>query len=165
MTAASCAVLLIAGCTTAPTSTPTASTGAGSFGATPSQAAANLVPFPLEASIPELQKAMEAGELTSVELVDFYLARIAAYDDAGPKLNAFILVNPKARDQAAALDAERKASGPRGPLHGIPVVIKDNIGTADMPTTAGSLALAELRPAEDGPALRGGDADRDGGGL
>ena len=92
---------------------------------------------------------MESGELTAVELVDFYLARIAAYDDAGPKLNALILVNPAARDEAAALDAERADSGPRGPLHGIPVVLKDNIGTADMQTTAGSLALKGFTPAED----------------
>ena len=106
-------------------------------------------PSPLEATIPELQKAMESGELTAVELVDFYLARIAAYDNAGPKLNALILVNPAAHDEAAALDAERADSGPRGPLHGIPVVLKDNIGTADMHTTAGSLALKGFTPAED----------------
>ena len=92
---------------------------------------------------------METGELTSVELVDFYLARIAAYDNAGPKLNALILVNPAARDEAAALDAERADSGPRGPLHGIPVVLKDNIGTADMQTTAGSIALKGFTPAKD----------------
>ena len=92
---------------------------------------------------------METGELTAVDLVDFYLGRIAAYDDAGPKLNALILVNPAARDEAAALDAERADSGPRGPLHGIPVVLKDNIGTADMQTTAGSLALKGFTPAED----------------
>jgi Asp-tRNA(Asn)/Glu-tRNA(Gln) amidotransferase A subunit family amidase len=97
---------------------------------------------------------MESGELTSVELVDFYLARIAAYDDAGPKLNAFITVNPHARKEAAALDAERAVSGPRGPLHGIPMVVKDNIGTADMPTTAGSLALEGFRPAEDAFQVR-----------
>src|SRR5215210_6934846 len=107
-------------------------------------------PFsPLEATIPELQGAMENGRLTSVELVDFYLARIAAYDNAGPELNAFILVNPAARDEAAALDAERERSGPRGPLHGIPVVLKDNIGTADMRTTAGSTALEGFIPTKD----------------
>ncbi len=103
----------------------------------------------MEATIPELQSAMETGQLTSVELVDFYLARIAAYDNAGPELNAFILVNPAARDEAAALDAERVRSGPRGPLHGIPVVLKDNIGTTDMQTTAGSTALEGFVPAKD----------------
>jgi len=97
---------------------------------------------------------MESGELTAVELVDFYLARIAAYDDAGPMLNAFIYLNPAAREQAAALDAERAATGPRGPLHGIPVVLKDNMGTFDMPTTAGSLALAGLIPSEDAFQVR-----------
>ena len=112
----------------------------------PSQPVAQDVPFPLEATIPELQAAMESGELTAVELVDFYLARIAAYDDAGPRLNSFILVNPKAREEAAALDAERAISGPRGPMHGIPVVIKDNIDTFDMPTTGGSFALAGFIP-------------------
>jgi Asp-tRNA(Asn)/Glu-tRNA(Gln) amidotransferase A subunit family amidase len=109
---------------------------------------------PLEATIPELQRAMEAGQLTSVELVDFYLARTAAYDRAGPKLSALILVNPAARDEAAALDAERVASGPRGPLHGIPVILKDNIGTADLPTTAGSLALKGFTPARDAFQVR-----------
>jgi len=109
----------------------------------------STVPSLLEATIPELQSAMETGQLTSVELVDFYLARIAAYDSAGPELNAFILVNPAARDEAAALDAERVDSGPRGPLHGSPVVLKDNIGTADMQTTAGSTALEGFIPTED----------------
>jgi Asp-tRNA(Asn)/Glu-tRNA(Gln) amidotransferase A subunit family amidase len=92
---------------------------------------------------------MENSQLTSVELVDFYLARIAAYDHAGPELNAFILVNPAARSEAAALDAERGRSGPRGPLHGIPVVLKDNIGTADLQTTAGSTALKGFVPTKD----------------
>ncbi len=120
----------------------------------PSQPAAGHAPFPLEATIPELQAAMEAGGLTSLELVDLYLARIAAFDDSGPELNAFIFVNPGARDAAAALDAERTATGPRGPLHGIPVVVKDNIGTADMPTTAGSAALDGFIPSEDAFQVR-----------
>jgi Asp-tRNA(Asn)/Glu-tRNA(Gln) amidotransferase A subunit family amidase len=97
---------------------------------------------------------METGQLTSVDLVDFYLARIAAYDRAGPKLNAFILVNPAASAEAAALDAERTESGPRGLMHGIPVVLKDNIGTTDLQTTAGSLALKGFRPAEDAFQVR-----------
>jgi hypothetical protein len=95
----------------------------------------------LDATILELQQAISSGRLTSVELVDSYLARIAAYDRAGPKVNALITVNPAAREEAVALDAERAASGPRGPLHGIPVVLKDNISTADIPTNAGSLAM------------------------
>jgi amidase len=112
------------------------------------------VPFPLEATIAELQDAMDAGRLTSLELVNFYLARIAAYDSTGPALNAFILVNPAARDEAAALDAERASSGARGPLHGIPVAVKDNLDTADMPTTAGSLALKGFTPSRDAVVVR-----------
>lgn len=107
------------------------------------------LPFPLDATIPELQAAMEAGQYTSVELVEFYLARIAAYDDAGPALNALIQVNLAARDEAAALDAERAGSGPRGPLHGIPIVVKDNMNTSDMPTTGGAVALEGFQPADD----------------
>jgi amidase len=130
---AACLVLVLAGACGTPSSPP---------------------PSLLEATIPELQSAMESGQLTSVELVDFYLARIVAYDSAGPKLNAFILVNPAARDEAAALDAERTGSGPRGPLHGIPVVLKDNIGTADLQTTAGSAALKGFIPTEDAFQVR-----------
>jgi amidase len=108
----------------------------------------------LDATIPELQRAMRSGKLTSLELVDFYLDRIAAYDDAGPTLKALITVNPHARDEAAALDAERASSGPRGPLHGIPVVVKDNIDTAEMPTTGGASALADFRPTHDAFQVR-----------
>lgn len=99
-----------------------------------------------EASIRDLQLAMEKRELTAVQLVDAYLARIEAYDDQGPQLNALILINPKAREQAQALDEERKVTGPRGPLHGVPVIIKDNYSTVDMPTTGGSMALADFVP-------------------
>ena len=95
-----------------------------------------------EKSIAELQEAMQSGKLTSRALVAHFLARIKAIDKQGPKLNSVIEVNPDAASIAAALDKERKASGPRGPLHGIPVLIKDNIATADrMQTTAGSVAL------------------------
>lgn len=107
-----------------------------------------------EASIPELRAAMDAGRLTSVELVDAYLARIAAYDDAGPMLNAVIATNPSARQDAAALDRELADRGARGPLHGIPVLIKDNFDVAGMPTTGGSIALAEHMPLRDATQVR-----------
>jgi Asp-tRNA(Asn)/Glu-tRNA(Gln) amidotransferase A subunit family amidase len=103
-----------------------------------------------EASITDLRAALASKRTSSVQLVDQYLARIRAYDQRGPALNAIIRVNPKARAEAAALDAERKAGTVRGPLHGIPIILKDNYDTGDMPTTAGSLALAASRPAKDG---------------
>lgn len=94
--------------------------------------------------------AMAAGRLTSERLVQDYLARIAAIDKAGPRLNSIIELNPEARAIARSLDAERRAGQLRGPLHGIPVLLKDNIATGDrMHTTAGSLALADLRVARD----------------
>lgn len=103
-----------------------------------------------EATVADLQKRMEAGRDTSRSLVDKYLARIAEIDAAGPALHAVIEINPDARSIADALDAERRAKGPRGPLHGIPVLIKDNIATADkMQTTAGSLALQGVTPPDD----------------
>jgi len=95
-----------------------------------------------EVTIAGLQAELSAGRMTSVQLTDAYLARIAAIDRAGPKLNALLEVNPDARAIAAERDAERRAGQVRGPLHGIPVVVKDNLDTADrMETTAGSLAL------------------------
>jgi Asp-tRNA(Asn)/Glu-tRNA(Gln) amidotransferase A subunit family amidase len=78
-----------------------------------------------------------------------YLARIEAYDKKGPKLNAMVALNPNALARAQALDAERQRKGPRGPLHGIPIVVKDNYDTKDMPTTGGSLALAGWTPPDD----------------
>ena len=99
-------------------------------------------PFDLvEKSIAELGIAMSAGTVTSKQLTAAYLARIEAFDQRGPNLNAMIAVNPRALDDAAALDRERADRGPRGPLHGIPIVIKDNYETIDLPTTAGSVAL------------------------
>ena len=115
----------------------------------PSAPAANAADIVYEASITELQTAMAAGKVTSVGLVDAYLARIAAYDHKGPALNAVIRLNPSARADAAALDAERKAGHVRGPLHGIPILLKDNYGTKDMVTSAGSIALAGMRTPAD----------------
>jgi amidase len=102
-----------------------------------------------EASIPELQAALASGKVTSRQLVAAYLARIAAFDQTGPALNSIVTLNPAALAQADALDKERAAKGPRGPLHGIPVLVKDNFDTSDMPTSGGALALATLRPAQD----------------
>jgi amidase len=102
------------------------------------------------ASVADLQQAMTKGETTARALVAACLDRIAKLDKAGPRINAVIEVNPDAIAIAEALDAERAKSGPRGPLHGIPVLIKDNIDTADrMETTAGSLALVGSKPSRD----------------
>ncbi|MFL6234211.1 MAG: amidase family protein [Thermoanaerobaculia bacterium] len=103
----------------------------------------------VEATIPELQKAMQTKLLTAEQLVDLYLARIAAYDKTGPAVNAFLFLNPDAEAQARALDADRHPGISRSPLYGIPVLLKDNIDTADMPTTAGSVALAGSIPPDD----------------
>src|SRR5688500_12153205 len=93
-------------------------------------------------TISELQKKMQAGELTARQLAVLYLERIDSVDKNGPHLNSVIEVNPDALDIADSLDAERKAGKLRGALHGIPILIKDNIDTHDrMQTTAGSLAL------------------------
>jgi len=99
-----------------------------------------------EASITDIQAALESGETTAVDLVEQYLARIEAYDKQGPKLNSIIRINPRARQIAEALDAERRQSGPRSLLHGVPIVVKDNYNTDDMPTTGGSVALANFVP-------------------
>lgn len=99
-------------------------------------------PFELmEASVMDIQNAMNAGKLTSVELVTKYLARIDKYDQKGPEIKAILSVNPKALEEAAALDKERSEKGARGPLHGIPVIVKDNFNTIGMPTTAGCICL------------------------
>jgi amidase len=101
------------------------------------------------ATIEDLNAAFDSGTLTSERLVELYLARIEAYDQQGPALNAILWLNDAALATARALDAERRASGPRSPLHGIPVVLKDNIDTFDMPTTAGSLLLVGSIPPDD----------------
>jgi len=103
-----------------------------------------------ELTIAELQQGMESGRFTAQSLVQQYFDQIEAIDRAGPSLRSVIEVNPDAIALASELDAERRATGARGPLHGIPVLIKDNIDTADkMATTAGSLALAGAQPTED----------------
>ena len=103
-----------------------------------------------ELNIDSLQALMQEGELTSAELTQYYLDRIDAIDRNGRTLNSIIEINPDALSIAAALDAERREAGPRGPMHGIPVVLKANIDTADaMETTAGSLAMKGHRPPAD----------------
>ena len=101
------------------------------------------------ATLADLNAAFDAGSLNSEQLVQMCLARIRAYDRQGPSLRALIIVNPKALDIARQLDVERKTKGRRSLLHGIPVVLKDNIDTADMPTTAGSVVLEGSVPPDD----------------
>jgi amidase len=101
------------------------------------------------ATIADLQSAMKKGTLTSEKITETYLARIAAYDKQGPALNTVITPNPNALTEAKALDAERKAGKVRGPLHGIPIVLKDNFDTFDLPTTGGSQLLAGSIPPDD----------------
>ena len=107
-----------------------------------------------EKSVRDLRAALDSGAVTSADLVDGYLARIEAFDQRGPAINAMIAINPRARERALELDAERAAGMVRGPLHGIPVVVKDNYDTADMPTTASSIALATSVPPDDATQVR-----------
>jgi amidase len=101
------------------------------------------------ATIEEVNAAIDAGELNSAELVEMFLDRIDAYDKQGPAINAVLTLNPEALEQARALDEERARSGRRSPLHGIPVLLKDNMDTADLPTTAGSFLLQNSIPPDD----------------
>jgi amidase len=122
--------------------------------------AAEPVPVPAfeldEVSVADLQKRMASGETSARRLAEAYLGRIAALDGQGPELRSVIETNPEALAVAEALDAERRAKGPRGPLHGVPVLVKDNVDTADrMTTTAGSLALeGSVPPRDSGVAAR-----------
>ena len=108
----------------------------------------------LTASVTDIQAAVAAGALTYERLVTLYLARIAAYDKKGPRLNAIIEINPRALETARALDAERRRSGLRSPLHGIPVAVKDNIDVSDLPSAGGNLALAGTFPPRDATVIR-----------
>jgi len=101
------------------------------------------------ATIADLQAAMAKGTLTSEKLTQLYLQRIGAYDQQGPNINVVIYANPKALETARALDAERKAGKVRGPLHGIPIILKDNYNTFDMPTTVGCQLLDGSYPPAD----------------
>jgi amidase len=107
-----------------------------------------------EASIADEQKAMTERRFTSKALVQAYLDRIEAFDRRGPRLNALMTLNPNALRDAEALDRERAAQGARGPLHGIPIIVKDNYGTADMQTTAGTMALLGFVPSADAFQVR-----------
>ena len=102
-----------------------------------------------EQSISDLATALDSGEVTSRELVAAFLARIETFDQQGPALNAMVVINPNAFRDADALDAERSAGRVRGPLHGIPIVVKDNYDTVDMPTSAGTIGLATSVPPDD----------------
>jgi len=119
--------------------------------AAPANLAGGVRPFELdEATVTDLQVGLASGKFTARSLTEKYLARIEEIDRNGPGVNSLIEVNPEALAIAEAVDRERKGKGARGPLHGIPVLIKDNIDTADrMQTTAGSLALMGSRPTRD----------------
>ena len=127
-----CALSIAVGCSTSPAPvTPPAAT-----------APFNVV----EATIPEMRAALESGRLTSRQLTALYLERIAKYED---RINAIITVNPRALEEAEAMDKERAAGKVRGPLHGIPIALKDNIHTTDIRTTGGALAFRDLIPPYD----------------
>ncbi|WP_051278657.1 amidase family protein [Solimonas flava] len=116
---------------------------------------AAVLPLPVwglditRATIAEVGAAMREDALSSEALTQAYLARIQAYDKQGPNINAVITLNPKALEQARALDAERRAGKLRGPLHGIPILLKDNFDTRDLPTSGGSQMLKDSLPYDD----------------
>src|ERR671933_3036427 len=114
------------------------------------------VNFPLEeATIDQLHEAMRAGELTAQELVESYLERIEAYDRGGPGLNSILAVNEGAGARAAELDDSLSRTGElAGPLHGVPVLVKDCVETTELDTTFGSKAIVDYRPREDAVVVR-----------
>jgi amidase len=108
-----------------------------------------------ETTIAAIHRALEARTLTCRQLTSLYLARIRAYEDGGPRLNSITTVNPRALEIAAELDARREREGIKDPLHCIPVLLKDNIDTADMPTSNGSVILKDSIPPDDASIVRG----------
>src|SRR5438309_304976 len=100
----------------------------------------------MEATVASMHTAMRAGQISSRELVQAYLARIAAYDQTGPTLNSILTINPEALPEAERCDAARTRGDALGPLHGIPVLVKDQIETSDLPTTFGSALFQDFTP-------------------
>jgi len=149
----------LAGCAgpSAPARAPASSTddAAKTSAAAAVERTSTVEPHPelRERSLAELQADMAAGERSAVAIVEAYLERIAALDRGVGKLHSVLALNPAAVEDAARLDAERAAEGSRGPLHGVPIVIKDNIETRELPTTAGSLALAGNHSQRDAPIV------------
>ena len=134
-----------------------AASPADSFAQTPGARRTSTPPRSLrveEATIADIHRAMAAGQLTARRLVQHYVDRIQAYDKRGPALNSLITLNPNAFAVADSLDARFRRSGLTGPLHGIPVIVKDNYDTRDLPTTAGSLTLAGSIPPDDALQVR-----------
>ncbi len=107
----------------------------------------------IEATIDDIHAAFKSGKLTARQLVQGYLDRIAAYDKQGPNINSIITLNDHALEDADRLDAAYRASGPAGPLHGIPILVKDEIDTAGMPTTLGTQVFKNYRPPRDAFAI------------
>ena len=102
-----------------------------------------------EATIEDIESALTARAISARELVDLYLHRIETLDRNGPSINSIISLNPAARDEAAKLDEALARSGPAGPLHGVPVILKDQIDAVGMPTTLGSILFKDYHPARD----------------
>jgi amidase len=120
-----------------------------------SNAAADRAFDPTEQTIASLQRSLVSGAVTAETLTAAYFGRIARFDHHGPEYRSVLALNPEALNTARSLDAERRSNKRRGPLHGIPVILKDNIETRDpMATTAGSFALARSLRAADAPARR-----------
>ncbi len=130
-----------------PTTLPALVGAADVTAQSPMPASAGTHVFNLEtATVESINAAFDTGALTSEKLVGMYMARIAAYENTGPNLNAFININPDPLSVARALDQERRTKGRRSPLHGIPVVLKDAYNTSDLPTTGASMALKDVHP-------------------